>query len=273
MAIRRVHHLNCATMCPRLPAGWLGLAKGSTMIAHCLLLETDRDGLVLVDTGFGLRDVADHKRVPGLFRALMRPALAGPETAHGQITALGLSPNDVQHIVLTHLDLDHAGGIIDFPDATVHVHRSEHRAAMDRVRRTDRRRYMPAQWAHAPKWALYEPTGDTWRGVPSISQLRGVHEDIGLLPMTGHTLGHSAVTVRAGEQWLVHAGDAYFNRASVIPNGKVPGGITFFEKQVESDRPARLASLAALTKLRVEHSDIAMFCAHDPAEYAALVNK
>ena len=33
------------------------------IVGHCLLIETDAHGLVLVDTGFGLKDVADRKSV------------------------------------------------------------------------------------------------------------------------------------------------------------------------------------------------------------------
>ena len=43
------------------------------------------------------------------------------ETAKSQIQAMGYSPRDVRHIVLTHLDFDHAGRIEDFPHARVHV--------------------------------------------------------------------------------------------------------------------------------------------------------
>lgn len=48
MSIRRVHHLNCATMCPvgRFLIGQpgLGLRRGR-LVGHCVLLETERDGL------------------------------------------------------------------------------------------------------------------------------------------------------------------------------------------------------------------------------------
>ena len=47
---------------------------------------------------------------------------------------LGFSPDDVRHIVLTHLDFDHAGGIEDFPNARVHVLAREREAA-ERERR------------------------------------------------------------------------------------------------------------------------------------------
>ena len=60
----RIHHLNCATMCP--VAGFLtghrGLGRGK-MVAHCLLVQTERDGLVLIDTGLGTRDIERKTQV------------------------------------------------------------------------------------------------------------------------------------------------------------------------------------------------------------------
>ncbi len=46
----------------------------------------------------------------------------------------------MRHIVLTHLDVDHAGGLPDFPDARVHVFAREHETMLDPPRR-ERRRY------------------------------------------------------------------------------------------------------------------------------------
>src|SRR5512147_2657188 len=100
MTIRAVHHLNCATMCP--VAGFLfggnGFGRGK-MVAHCLLVETERDGLVLVDSGFGTRDVEGKTRLSGAFRRLVGPTLDPAETAYAQIRALGFDPKDLRHIV------------------------------------------------------------------------------------------------------------------------------------------------------------------------------
>ncbi len=117
----RVHHLDCVSLCP--PGGrWFdGRSKvlgRSRLVCHCVLVETD-GGLLLVDTGLGLNDVRHpRRRLSPVFRVLLRPRLEEAATALRQIEHLGFRADDVRHIVLTHLDFDHAGGLDDFPAAT-----------------------------------------------------------------------------------------------------------------------------------------------------------
>ena len=106
-----VRHLNCATMRP--PAAKLGVMP-DRLVAHCLLVE-GADGLTLVDTGLGAGDVADPKRLGGPFVKAVGATLDLDETAVAQVQALGYAPADVREIVLTHLDLDHAGGLGRLP--------------------------------------------------------------------------------------------------------------------------------------------------------------
>ena len=269
MTVRAVHHLNCATMRPA--PGWLvgRAAWRGHLVAHCLVIETARDGVVLVDTGFGTRQTDDPAAIPGGFRRLLAPALDRAETAVAQLEARGLSAGDVRHVVVTHLDLDHAGGLADFPRARVHLHAREHAAAMTRSTWRERARYLPAQWSHGPAWQLYREDGDTWRGLPAVTRLAGLDADLGLVPLHGHSRGHSAVVVRAPDgRWLVHAGDAYFHHRA-LDNKPVPPGLAAFERVAAIDGRARLASLEALRRLRAE-PDVAMFCAHDADELARL---
>lgn len=259
-------------MCP--VAGYL-LGRNTwrgKMVAHVLLIETAKDGLVLVDTGFGTRDIEGKTGLSRAFRTMVGPTLEMAETAIEQIRARGMDPADVRHIVVTHLDLDHAGGLGDFPNAKVHLHAREHSAAMARSHFKERERYIKAHWSHGPKWEVYTEDGDTWRGLPAIARLRGVDADIGLLPMHGHTRGHSAIIVKAADHWLVHAGDAYFHHSAVAGSGPVPLGFAAFERASQMDPAARRASLAALRQLRMSYDDVALFCAHDEHEYAALVS-
>lgn len=272
MTIRAVHHLNCGTMCP-LAGALLGSGRGlgrGRMVAHCLLIETERDGLILVDTGFGQREVHGHN-LSRVFRMLAKPVLDPAETAIAQVLARGFRAADVRHIVVTHLDLDHAGGLADFPAAKVHVHAREHAAALAPATRFERERYVAAQWSHGAQWVVYAESGDTWRGLPAIARLRGLDADIGLLPMHGHTRGHSAVLVKApDDRWLVHAGDAYFHRGT-LEDGRVPLGVAAFERVTETVPADRRASAAALRQLRITSPDVDLFCAHDPREFDALV--
>ncbi|MCA9673902.1 MAG: MBL fold metallo-hydrolase, partial [Myxococcales bacterium] len=181
-----IHHLDCGTMCPRagkLVGGASWLAPG-TLVCHVLVIETARDGLVLVDTGFGTRDVADPTRVPAAFRALTRPVLDPAQCAAAQLPRLGYAVEDVRHVVVTHLDLDHAGGLGDFPAATVHVHRDEHAAALHPGTLAERARYLQRQWGHAPRWATYAPRdGERWQGLPAVRELDGVADEILLVPL------------------------------------------------------------------------------------------
>ena len=123
----RVHHINTGTMCPigqRFVNGTGSMFRRARMVCHCLLVETN-DGLALVDTGIGLGDIANPPRLGRKWVRQTTPQLDPAETAVRQVKALGYSPDDVRHLLLTHLDRDHAGGIPDFPNAKVHVHRRE----------------------------------------------------------------------------------------------------------------------------------------------------
>lgn len=235
------------------------------MVCHVLVVETDRDGLVVVDTGFGSRDCADPRRLSFPFRKAVRPRLDPAQTARAQIAALGHDPRDVRHVVVTHLDIDHAGGLHDFPEATVHVHRDEHTVAMRRAGAVDRERYVPHQWEHGPRWATYAAEGDEWMGIPAVRALDGLHDDVALVPLLGHSRGHSAVAVRApaGDRWILHAGDAMFDRRELERGGRAPPGLRAFASLVQHDRRARLASVGVLREL-ARRTDVTVVCSHDP---------
>ena len=154
----RIHHLDCGPMRP--PGGALmdGVSSGlfGRLTCHCLAIETDRDGVVLVDTGFGLRDMMrPWPRLPYLNAGVLRIRFDPDRTALRQIKRLGFSPRDVRHIVMTHLDFDHAGGLIDFPHARVHLMEAEAVAARERRTVLDRLRYRPAQWGDTARWHTY----------------------------------------------------------------------------------------------------------------------
>ena len=253
------------------PAGSRLVGTGQ-MCCHCLLIESDV-GLILVDSGLGVEDVADPRRLGWLFRLATRPRLSMAETALRQVADLGFRVSDVRHIVPTHLDLDHAGGLADFPAATVHVFGAELRASKDPTLR-ERSRYRRAQLSGVANWAPVEPGGDAWFGFDSVRALPGARDDVLLIPLPGHSRGHCGVAVSTADGWLLHCGDAYFHHAECSPRParrRSPCGCSScWSTSTCSARLANLARLRALAQNRA--SEIRLICSHDPADMPALRN-
>ncbi len=266
----RVHHLNCGSMCPAgglLPAS----AMPAHMPCHCLLIETEQ-GLVLVDTGMGTADAEDPKRL-GVSRFLLNASGDPAETAIRQVEALGFRASDVQHIVATHLDLDHAGGVPDFPHAKVHLLDAEWRAAHERATMPERSRYRPVQFADHADWARYEVgAGERWFGFEAVRELEGLPPELLLIPLPGHSRGHAGVAVDTGDGWLLHAGDAFFDRHT-ITGGKVPWAVSLFERLTAIDRHAAAENRARLAELHAASDGVRIFCAHDGVQLQELLGE
>jgi glyoxylase-like metal-dependent hydrolase (beta-lactamase superfamily II) len=269
----RVHHLNCATI--RHPGGRFwdgrpGVLRAASFVCHCLLLERE-DGLVLVDTGLGTVDLAQPRRRLGpLWLLYSRPQLDPEQTAIAQVRRLGFTAADVRHIVLTHLDLDHAGGLSDFPAAKVHVLEVEHAAAMQPPTTKEKQRYRPQQWEHHPRWAIHAWRGERWMGFEAVAAI----DDALLVPLHGHTRGHAGVAVQVGAQWLLHCGDAYYCHAEIEPVPSCPSGLRTFQRLMAVNDDAQRHNQARLRELHLNHgSEVTLFCAHDPEELRRAIER
>lgn len=266
-----VHHINCGTMCPfggRLMDGVSHGLRGR-LVCHCLLIES-AGGLILVDTGFGMNDIRKpFPRLSRFYASLLNIQLREEETAIAQVRRLGFKPEDVRHIVVTHLDFDHAGGIQDFPHAEIHVFAAERDAAMGRRSGfVGQRRYRPDQWGDIRRWNAYSPEGEPWFGFAAVRQMAGLPPDILLVPLIGHTWGHCGVAVRDDQGWLFHAGDAYFHHMEMAPQGyECPLGLRAYQRLMEVDRGQRLANQQRLRTLSRDHPDLRLFSAHDAVEF------
>lgn len=258
----KIHHLNCGCFCPlTVPLLNPDPIKAS---CHCLLVETEQ-GLVLVDSGYSRADVEDPVSRLGLSSLVLGVKMDLKDTAYAQVQALGFQPEDVKHVVLTHLDTDHVGGVMDFPWAQVHVFEEEFHIVRQMSQKPGkfRNRFRPQNWSPDIQWNFYSSQGEAWNGFESVRNLKGLPPEILMIPLIGHSPGHCGVVVDS----YLHAGDSYFQRTEVSKNWlDLPVTFQIYQSLLATNNRDRMNNQKRLRKLIESHPEIDVFCSHDLEE-------
>lgn len=145
---------------------------------------------ILVDTGY---DQAEAQ-------ARGRPILMDPGTA---LAPLGMTPDDITQLIVTHLHYDHAGGLHLFPNATLHMQAAEMAYATGPCMCHDTLK-MPFSANHVCEAVkrLYAGKVRFHEGDGQIAEGVSVHR------IGGHSRGLQCVRVMTSAGWLVLASDA-----------------------------------------------------------------
>lgn len=266
LMIYNIHHLHCGSFCPVCAPLFGQKGWKAHLVCHCLLIETDR-GLVLIDTGLGLQDYLNmEKRLGTLVKKVGHIESNLKLSAIQQIQQLGFSPNDVRHIFVTHLDFDHAGGISDFPNATVHVLAAEFNATQS-LSVKNKLRYKTDQFKQHRYWSFAEHNdGEEWFNLQKVRGLPLFQDEISMIPLLGHTAGHCGIAIKKSDGWLLFCGDAYYSHLELDPKNKLRAlGIT--ERLFAENNQQRIHNLKQLQYLAQHESSIELICAHDPVEF------
>jgi glyoxylase-like metal-dependent hydrolase (beta-lactamase superfamily II) len=151
-----------------------------------------RDGTrnILVDTGYDNDEAA----------ARDRPIRLDPVAA---LAPLGLTPEDITEVIVTHLHYDHAGGLHLFPNATLHLQEAEMAFATGPCMCHDTLR-MPYTADHVCEAIkrLYSGKVRFYAGDAEVAEGVTVH------CIGGHSRGLQAVRVMTQSGWMVLASDA-----------------------------------------------------------------
>lgn len=186
-----------------------GMARNGAVdlpFAFCLARAGDRT--VLIDTGFLQSEGSFSQRfgVPDWVSPLR------------MLEAAGVSPEAVTDIVLTHCHFDHMGSVGAFPNAMIHVQKSELLSWYEAFA-------LPRRFGHLT--AIIDP--DTMRAALEASfehrmnLIDGDRDD--LLPglhvrlASGHTIGQQFVIVETGQGPRVISGDCLYNKCQLLGHG------------------------------------------------------
>lgn len=175
------------------------------------------EGIILVDAG----DTADQP--PGWqhpFHTLAtRKHVRPQEEILPQLGALGIKADDVRWVVLTHLHIDHDGGLKSFPQAEFIVAAGEHAKAKGTAGRIGG--YVPQRW---PEWwqprlinFVLEPFGPFERSLRLTKA-----GDVVLVPTPGHTSHHLSVIAQEDGISYFFAGDTSYTQQLML-DGVVDG--------------------------------------------------
>ena len=232
------------------------------MSMHCVIFQIG-ERVILLDSGFGTREMLEPNRLLGddvLWR--LSPLIDLRLTAIERLKARGIRPEQVTDIILTHMDNDHAGGVHDFPDATVHVSKEE-MESYDSIQ--PRGPYKPYQISHRTKFKTYARTDERWFDLEARSLQLPEGLEAKLVPLPGHTHGHCGVAYREEGGWCLHAGDAYFDtKINFLEHA--PGLNIEIAFQTSADD--RQASLEKLKTLRARHgAEVQIYSTHDQQEF------
>ena len=172
---------------------------------YSVLIEHD-DGLFIFDTGFDLNHLTTF------LPAAPNPIQSLDQTLPAQLAKAGVRPDDVTHIVNSHLHIDHCGGNKLFPNATIVCHQREFEAAKN-PQPFERISYSDLGFASQLADEREDLTGSARSGnSPKFELLSGDVElvpGIRLFETPGHCAGHYSLLVSPNKRApMLFTGDA-----------------------------------------------------------------
>lgn len=178
---------------------------------QAFLVEHPSAGPLLIDTGFhasvAVNPTANLGRVA---RVTLKDIEMTPEQAvAAQLRAKGIEHSAVKVVIMTHLHLDHASAISDFPEATFLVSSAEWEAATDGGQL---KRYVRRQFDHGFDYRLLDFDSDEASSFAGFARSFDVFGDgsVRTVFTPGHTFGHMSVVLQTARGELLVAGDAIY---------------------------------------------------------------
>lgn len=181
-----------------------GAAREETieLPVHASLIRHPK-GNVLFDSGCSPEAAIDPDGRWGDLAKVMTPIFKAEQTVVGELGGLGLSPDDIDIVICSHLHPDHCGCNEHFRRATIYCHAAEVAAA--KAEGGEQQGYLPREWDQPQGFELFDGEHDLFGD-----------ERIVLVPMPGHTPGLTVARIALDRDGVfVLASDAAPLQASI----------------------------------------------------------
>jgi len=186
-----------ASTIPFLP----GLPEGKIEVPDYAFLIEGGDQLVLVDTGMCWTDRANTYHHPGSYQPVGM-------AIHEQLAAHGLTPDDIDIIILTHLHWDHSFYLERFTKATIYVHSMELAFARNPI---------PMYFKSYESAALGITSHIEGISFTTIDGDRELLPGVRAFETFGHSPGHISVEVDTRAGSFICSGDSVFCPENLNP--------------------------------------------------------
>ena len=230
-----------------------------------LILHPD-EGPILFDTGYDPAFWRATDSFPErLYRWATPPTLGAGETIAEQLSAIGIAPGDVRHLILSHFHADHVAGTHRFTNAAIHAARAGYDAMctggrLSAVRRGMLRALVPKDLEARARWFEDAANATLPADLAPFREAKDVIGDGTLLavPLPGHCPGHWGLAMRedAGLRFLV-ADAAWSSQA--IREDRPPPWLT---SALLGDARAGRATLHDLHRLHTRNPDVRLTPSH-----------
>ena len=173
------------------------------------------EGVIVVDTGETARvsEPGYFPRWHPYYRLGVKEWVEPEQEIGPQLRAVGIEPDAVRWVVMTHLHTDHAGGLGHFAKSEILVTRREFANARGMLGKL--RGFLPHRW---PEWFL--PTLidlESQQHGPFPQSLRLTDAgDVIIVGTTGHTPGHVSVVLEEDDRSILFAGDTSYTEQLMI---------------------------------------------------------
>jgi len=217
-------------------------------------------GNVLFDTGNNDKILTDPSYWGPMFDGL-KPGHTPDLAIDAQLRTIGVSPDDVKYVVVSHMHLDHGGNIAKFPNATLIIQKDELAAAF----------FPPTGYAgpYIPgdAFVLRGKTGDGNPSRMKIIQLDGdmdIFNDgsVVVKRWRGHTPGSQMAVVKLKKGPIILTGDNVYYREQVEKN--VPPNV------VLAYDPEGILKAYEWIRFMMSTQGADFFSAHDPDAFKAM---